>query len=100
MKVGDIVKFQSDIQGMDGLRGIIIGENGSKAFDVYWYKDVPNYAHHKGNVIFNVRHNGFVVDGAYDLGWVEILFLDGERRFYDDRDPAWEDFFEVLNESR
>ena len=50
--------------------------------------------------IFNVRHKGFVVDGAYDLGWVEILFLDGERRFYDDRDPAWEDFFEVLNESR
>ena len=48
----------------------------------------------------NVRHKGFVVDGAYDLGWVEILFLDGERRFYDDRDPAWEDFFEVLNESR
>ena len=50
--------------------------------------------------IFNVRHKGFVVDGAYDLGWVEILFLDGERRFYDDRDPEWEDFFEVLNESR
>ena len=47
-----------------------------------------------------MRHKGFVVDGAYDLGWVEILFLDGERRFYDDRDPAWEDFFEVLNESR
>ena len=49
MKVGDIVKFQSDIQGMESLRGIIIAKNGPKAFDVYWYKDVPNYAHHKGN---------------------------------------------------
>ena len=50
--------------------------------------------------IFNVTRKGFIVDGAYKRGWVEILFLDGERRFYDDRDPAWEDFFEVLNESR
>ena len=50
--------------------------------------------------IFNVRHKGFVVDGAYDLGWVEILFLDGHRHIYDDSDPAWESFCEVLNESR
>ena len=63
MKVGDIVKFQSDIQGMDGLQcGIIIGENG-----------------------------------AYKRGWVEVLYLDGQS--YDDSDPEWEDFFEVLNES-
>ena len=55
MKVGDIVKFQSDIQGMDGLRGIIVAKNGSLAFDVYWYKDVPNYAHHKGNVTTDLK---------------------------------------------
>ena len=49
--------------------------------------------------IFNVLHKGLIVSGAYDRGWVEVLFFDGEHHFYDDSDPEWEDFFEVLNES-
>ena len=49
--------------------------------------------------IFNVTRKGFIVDGAYKRGWVEVLFFDGEHQFYDDSDPEWEDFFEVLNES-
>ena len=50
--------------------------------------------------IFNVTRKGFIVDGAYDRCWVEVLYLDGQRHIYDDSDPEWEDFFEVLNESR
>ena len=50
--------------------------------------------------IFNVTRKGFIVDGAYKRGWVEVLFLDGHRHIYDDSDPAWENFCEVLNESR
>jgi len=49
------VKFQSDIRGMEGLRGIIIGKNGSKAFDVYWYKEEANFTHHKGRVTTDLR---------------------------------------------
>jgi len=49
--------------------------------------------------IFNVTRKGFIVDGAYKRGWVEVLFLDGQRHIYADWDPEWEDFFEALNES-
>tara|TARA_B100000085_G_C18120128_1_gene340881 strand:- start:73 stop:279 length:207 start_codon:yes stop_codon:yes gene_type:complete len=49
--------------------------------------------------IFNVYHKGLILSGAYDYGWVEVLFFDGEHQFYDDSDPEWEDFFEVLSES-
>jgi hypothetical protein len=55
VKVGDIVKFKSDIQGMESLRGIIIAKNGPKAFDVYWYKEEANFAHHKGSVTTDLR---------------------------------------------
>ena len=48
---------------------------------------------------FTVNHKGLIVSGAYDRGWVEVLFFDGVHQFYDDSDPEWEDFFEVLNES-
>lgn len=50
--------------------------------------------------IFTVARKGFIVDGAYDRGWVEVLYLDGQRHIYDGRWNKWEDFFEVLNESR
>ena len=49
--------------------------------------------------IFNVVRKGLILSGAYDFGWVEVLFFDGESQFYDDSDPEWEDFFEVLSES-
>lgn len=48
---------------------------------------------------YTVNHKGLILSGAYDYGWVEVLFFDGENQFYDDSDPEWEDFFEVLSES-
>lgn len=48
---------------------------------------------------YTVNHKGLILSGAYDFGWVEVLFFDGESQFYDDSDPEWEDFFEVLSES-
>lgn len=48
---------------------------------------------------YTVNHKGLILSGAYDYGWVEVLFFDGEHQFYDDSDPEWEDFFEVLSES-
>ena len=48
---------------------------------------------------YTVNHKGLILSGAYDYGWVEVLFFDGQHQFYDDSDPEWEDFFEVLSES-
>ena len=55
MKVGDIVKFQSDFQGMESLRGIIIAENGPDAFEVYWYQEESKFPHHKGNTTTDLK---------------------------------------------
>ncbi len=35
MKVGDLVRYQPAVRGMDGLMGLIIATNG-EAFDVRW----------------------------------------------------------------
>jgi hypothetical protein len=55
VKVGDIVKFQSDIQGMESLRGIIISESGPDAVEVYWYQEESRFTHHKGNTTTDLK---------------------------------------------
>ena len=50
--------------------------------------------------IFNVRHKGLIVSGAYDHGWVEVLFFDGDQMYYNAKDYEWnKKFWKVLNEN-
>jgi len=40
MKVGDLVRYQGVVRGLDGLVGLIIATNG-EAFDVRWMQQRP-----------------------------------------------------------
>jgi hypothetical protein len=40
MKVGDLVRYQGVVRGLDGLVGLIIATNG-EAFDVRWVQPRP-----------------------------------------------------------
>ena len=41
MKVGDLVRYQAAVRGLDGLMGLIIATNG-EAFDVRWIQARPS----------------------------------------------------------
>jgi len=46
------------------------------------------------------RHRGVVVRGTRALGWLEVLFFDGDQMYYDAKDYEWQEkFWKVLNES-
>jgi len=46
------------------------------------------------------HHRGVVVKGTRALGWLEVLFFDGDQMYYDAKDYEWqEQFWKVLNES-
>jgi len=36
MKVGDLVRFKSDLVGMDGYAGIVVAHNGEGCVNVMW----------------------------------------------------------------
>jgi len=38
MKVGDLVRYRSEVRGMSALMGVIIANNG-EGFDVHWIQD-------------------------------------------------------------
>lgn len=47
------------------------------------------------------RHRGIVIKGERSLGWLEVLFFDGDQMYYDAKDYEWQEkFWKVLNESR
>lgn len=46
------------------------------------------------------RFRGIIIKGARSLGWLEVLFFDGEQLYYDAGDYEWnKKFWRVLNES-
>ena len=45
-------------------------------------------------------HRGIVIKGGRSLGWLEVLFFDGDQMYYDAKDYEWnKKFWKVLNES-
>tara|TARA_B100001093_G_scaffold210768_1_gene202320 strand:- start:1820 stop:2005 length:186 start_codon:yes stop_codon:yes gene_type:complete len=45
-------------------------------------------------------HRGVVIKGGRPLGWLEVLFFDGDQMYYDAKDYEWQEkFWRVLNES-
>ena len=40
MQIGDLVRYQAAVRGLDGLMGLIIATNG-EAFDVRWIQARP-----------------------------------------------------------
>ena len=40
MKVGDLVRYQGVVRGLDSLVGLVIATNG-KGFDVHWIQPRP-----------------------------------------------------------
>jgi hypothetical protein len=40
MKVGDLVRYQGVVRGLDGLVGLVIATNG-EGFDVRWIQQRP-----------------------------------------------------------
>ena len=48
----------------------------------------------------STAHRGIVVKGGRLLGWLEVLFFDGDQMYYDAKDYEWnKKFWKVLNES-
>ena len=48
MKVGDLVRFQQQINGTGGLIGIVVAPNGPEAVDVMWFGSQVRWRH-QGN---------------------------------------------------
>ena len=45
-------------------------------------------------------HRGIVIKGGRSLGWLEVLFFDGDQAYYNAKDYEWnKKFWKVLNES-
>lgn len=45
-------------------------------------------------------HRGIVIKGGRSLGWLEVLFFDGDQMYYDAKDYEWnKKLWKVLNES-
>jgi hypothetical protein len=38
VKVGDLVRYRTEVRGMSGLMGVIIANNG-EGFDIHWIQD-------------------------------------------------------------
>jgi hypothetical protein len=48
----------------------------------------------------NPAYRGIVIKGGRLLGWLEVLFFDGDQMYYDAKDYEWnKKFWKVLNES-
>ena len=48
MKVGDLVRFKSDLVGMTGHAGLVVAHNGEGAVDVMWLGGEAQWRH-RGN---------------------------------------------------
>jgi len=48
VKVGDLVRFKSDLVGMSGHAGIVVAHNGEGAVDVMWLGGEAQWRH-RGN---------------------------------------------------
>jgi len=38
MKIGDLVRYRTEVRGMSGLMGVIVANNG-EGFDIHWIQD-------------------------------------------------------------
>ena len=48
----------------------------------------------------NPAHRGIVIKGGRSLGWLEVLFFDGDQMYYGYKDYEWnKKLWKVLNES-
>jgi hypothetical protein len=62
MKVGDLVKFKSNVIGLESLRGIVVSADTFSA-EVYWYKEAYHGSvTHKNRVISELQEFLEVID--------------------------------------
>jgi hypothetical protein len=62
MKVGDLVKFKSNVIGLESLRGIVVSADTFSA-EVYWYKEAYHGSvTHKKKIISELQEFLEVID--------------------------------------